>query len=165
MISEIKPILEEIPLGKYKADIGLKLRQSLLINGHLFNSEVWHSVTLQDTHELEKIDNMLLRYLLGCPAKTAIEFLHLETGSVPIRFIIAARRLNYLHTILSRDRNEVTRRILEHQFENSVIGDFAELVKKDLELIELPQNFEEIRGYDRTSFKKLVKERIRFKAL
>ena len=142
IVSEIKAILEEIPLGKYKVDMGLKLRQSLLINGLLFNSEIWHSVTAQEVQKLEKIDNMLLRYLLGCPAKTAPEFLYLETGSVPIRYIIASRRLNYLHTVVSRDKDEVTRRILQYQFEHTVSGDFSELVRKDLELIELPPKLE-----------------------
>ena len=164
IVSEIKAIIEEIPLGKYKVDIGLKLRQSLLLNGLLFNSEVWHSITLQEIYQLEKIDNILLRYLLGCPAKTAIEFLYLETGSVPIRYVIAARRLNFLHTVISRDKDEVTRRILEYQFENPLAGDFSELVRKDLEMIEFPPNLEKVRKYDQISFKKLVKDRIRSKA-
>ena len=165
IVSEIKAILEEIPLGKYKVDMGLKLRQSLLINGILFNSEIWHSVTAQEIQQLEKIDNMLLRYLLGCPAKTATEFLYLETGSVPLRYIIASRRLNYLHTVVSRHKDEVTRKILQYQFEHTVSGDFSELVKKDLELIELPPELEKIREYDRFRFKKMVKDRIRAKAL
>ena len=86
---------------------------------------------------------MLLRYLLGCPAKTAPEFLYLKTGSVPIRYIIASRRFNYLHPgVSSRDKDEVTRRILQYQFEHTVSGDFSELVRKDLELIELPPKLE-----------------------
>ena len=40
IVAEIKAILEDIPLGKYRLDIGLKLRQAMLINGVLFNSEV-----------------------------------------------------------------------------------------------------------------------------
>ena len=48
ILSEIKAILEEIPLGKYKLEMGLKLRQAMLINGLLFNSDAWHSVSLQD---------------------------------------------------------------------------------------------------------------------
>ena len=49
IVSEIKAILQEVPLGKYKLEIGLKLRQAMLVNGLLFNSEVWHAVTTQDS--------------------------------------------------------------------------------------------------------------------
>ena len=37
IVSEIKAILNEVPLGKYKVEIGLLLRQAMLINGILYN--------------------------------------------------------------------------------------------------------------------------------
>ena len=40
--SEILAILNEIPLGQHKMEIGLQLGQAMLVNGLLFNSEVWH---------------------------------------------------------------------------------------------------------------------------
>ena len=39
MVSEIQAILDDIPLGKYEMEIGLKLRQAMLINSVLFKSE------------------------------------------------------------------------------------------------------------------------------
>ena len=48
IVSEITAILEEIPLGIYRVEMGLKLRQAMLVNGLLFNSESWHSVTNDD---------------------------------------------------------------------------------------------------------------------
>ena len=39
MVAEILAIVNDIPLGKYKMEIGLKLRQARLLNGTLFNSE------------------------------------------------------------------------------------------------------------------------------
>ena len=100
IVSEINTILEEIPLGKYRVEMGLKLREAMLINAILFNSEAWHSVEKEDIKKLEKIDEMLLRSLMGSHQKTPIEFLYLETGSLPIRYIISIRRMNYLKTIL-----------------------------------------------------------------
>ena len=46
IVSEILSIINEIPLGKYKVEVVLKLREAMLINGILFNSEAWHGVTL-----------------------------------------------------------------------------------------------------------------------
>ena len=54
-------ILEEIPLGRYKTEIGLLLRKVMLINCMLFNSEVWNCVNEKHLKDLEKIDENLLR--------------------------------------------------------------------------------------------------------
>ena len=55
IVSEINSILEEIPLGKYRVEMGLKLREAMLINGILYNSEAWHSVEKEDIKKFEKI--------------------------------------------------------------------------------------------------------------
>ena len=60
----------------------------MLINGLLYNSEAWHSVSKDDIKQLEKIDEVLLRSLLGSHQKTPLEFFYLETGSLPIKYHI-----------------------------------------------------------------------------
>ena len=62
-MAEILAILSEIPLGKYKMEIGLKLRQAMLINGLLFISEAWHDVNEAEMKSLESVDEHLLRSL------------------------------------------------------------------------------------------------------
>ena len=79
ILSEIKAIINEVPLGKYKVEIDLKLRQAMLVNGILYNSEAWHSVSLKDIESLEKIDEALLRFLLNSHAKAPLETLYLES--------------------------------------------------------------------------------------
>ena len=61
IVAEILAILEDIPLGRYKIEIGLMLRQSMLLNGILFNSEAWHAITEKDIKALENVDEHLLR--------------------------------------------------------------------------------------------------------
>ena len=141
IISEINAILEEIPLGKYRVEIGLKLRQAMLINGILFNSEAWHGVRKEDMKKLEKIDEILLRSLMGSHQKTPLEFLYLETGTLPISFIIMIRRITYLQTLLTRNDEELTKRILMEQRKNPTNGDFIELVKEDF--IKIGKCFDE----------------------
>lgn len=109
IMSEILSIINEIPLGKYKVEVALRLREAMLINGILFNSEAWHGVTAAQIAKLEKIDEDLLRGILKAHRKTPSEFLHLETGTLPIRFILAQRRINYLKHIISRDSEELIR--------------------------------------------------------
>ena len=39
IVSEINAILDEIPLGTYRTEMGLILRQAMFVNGTLYNSE------------------------------------------------------------------------------------------------------------------------------
>ena len=57
------------------------------------------------------LDQYLIRKIIGAYSKVPVEFLFLETSAIPIDFILTSRRLNYLHTILSRGDNELTKKI------------------------------------------------------
>ena len=63
-------------------------------------------------HKLESLDEALLRGLLKAHSKTPKEFLHLELGTIPLRWIMAQQRLNYMKHILSRDDTEIIKRVL-----------------------------------------------------
>ena len=54
IISDIKALLHEVPLGRYRLEMGMHLRQAMLVNGLLFNSEAWHDVIESDVQGLEK---------------------------------------------------------------------------------------------------------------
>ena len=79
-------------------EIGLNLRQAMLINGILYNSEASHDINDKETKRLEEVDEHLLRSLVHGHAKTPLEFIDLETGSIPLRYIIACRRMCFLQT-------------------------------------------------------------------
>ena len=103
IVSEILAIANEVPLAHWKVEAGLNLRQAMFLNGILFNSEAWHSITINDVLLLEKVDEALLRGLLTAHSKIPLEALFLETKSVPIRFTLSSRRLMYLHSILQKE--------------------------------------------------------------
>ena len=124
IVSEISALVSEIPLGSYKIDMGLKLRQAMLQNGTLFNSEAWHSVKDNEIEALERVDESLLRSLLQAHSKVPLEFLFLETGSVSVRHLVSNRRMNFLRTIITRDDEELTKRVLRGQQDNPTEGDF-----------------------------------------
>ena len=163
IISEIKAILTEIPLGKHRLEIGLQLRQAMYINGVLFNSEAWHGVSKNDIEALEKIDQILLRFLLGSHAKAPVEMLYLESGVIPLRFIVSTRRTIYLQTLLKRNDGEVTKQVLLAQIEEPFKGDFVQLVEEDLKSIKFPINYDLVKKLPTEKFKNLIKKK--FKAL
>merc|ERR1712240_336844 len=81
IVSEILAILDEIPLGKHKMEIGLHPRQAMLLNGILYNCEAWHNISEEEIKILEKVDEYLLRSLVKAHSKVPLEFLYLEAGA------------------------------------------------------------------------------------
>jgi hypothetical protein len=158
-VAEILSILDEIPLGSKRIEVGMMLREAMLINGILFNSEAWHGVTRKDVKELERLDEALLRGMVKAHSKTPTEFLYLELGALPLRWVIAQRRINYLKHIIDRSDNELIKKVYNAQKNNPTKGDFAKLVQKDLENIGMKE--EEFVRITRTTVKKEVKTDIK----
>ena len=164
IVSEIMAILEEIPLGSHRMEIGLHLRQAMLLNGILYNSEVWHSLSEAEIKILETVDEHLLRALVKAHSKTPLEFLYLESGAIPIRFTIMSRRILYLKVLLQRDDDELTKKIYETQKENPSNGDFSELVQADLKYLSDHLTESYVRSKSLESLKTEIKTLIRKKA-
>ena len=101
-----------------------------------------------------------MRGILGAHPKIPPEALYLETRSIPIRFVVASRRILYLHTILQKSRNEMIQKIFEAQKIKPSPGDFIELVNNDLEMIGLKITEEEMRKISKQKFKKIVKTNV-----
>ena len=154
IVAEIISIINEIPLGEHKVQVALKLRDAMLINGILYNSEAWHGVTSAQIAKLEAVDESLLRSILKAHSKTAKEFLYLETGTIPLRWIVAQRRIHYLKHILSREDTELLKKVFLAQQENPTRGDFVKLVTNDLEVLGV--TYEEVISGNMT--KKKLKE-------
>ena len=67
----------------------------MLINGILTNSEVWSPVNDSQIDVLQNVDLILLKKLTNGHSKTAKEAFYLETGSLPLKYVIMKRRLIY----------------------------------------------------------------------
>ena len=109
----------------------------MLINGILFNCEAWHGVTDAHVVKLKSVDEALLSGLLKAHSKTPKELLHLELGTIPLRWVMAQRRLNYMKHKLSRDDGELIKKIVLAQKETQTKGDFIQLIEKDLKALNM----------------------------
>ena len=154
-------LINEVPLGHRRIDIGLKLRQAWLLNGILYNSEVWQKLTEKDKNDLNKMDHILLREILGAQAKVPIEQLYLETATLPVDKIISMRRMIYLQTILQREEGELIRKIFLEMRSDPEKDDWCELVKSDFENINLKMSDLQIQDMNPTQYKSLIKKTIR----
>ena len=164
IVSQILALLNDLPLGNLRIEVGLALRQAWLINGILFNCEVWNKTTKYQEEQLMSIDKYLLRGILSAHAKTPIEFIYLETGALPLSYVMSARRMIYLQTILKRHNEEIIRKVYECQKRNPSPGDWCEQLKEDFTNINMHIQDEHIAAMDSTVYKKLIKEAVRNKA-
>ena len=85
----------------------------------------------------------------------------METGSIPISHVISSRRMMYLRTILRRDEEELTKRVLREQENNACPGDFIELVKDDFNKCKLDYNEDMIIAAKEEEYKTLVRKHIK----
>ena len=136
-VTTILSIVNDLPLGHWRVQAELRLWEALFINRILFNSEAWQGIAKDDIESLEKVDEALIRGILGAHAKIPKEALFLETGTIPLRYIIKSRRMSYLKTILDRDSDELIREVYDAQKVDPTPGDFADLVAKDAEEIKV----------------------------
>ena len=75
--------------------VGLELRQSWFLNSILLNMGTWHNIVSNDLKELKKLDNYLIRKIIGAHSKVTVEFfLYLKTSATPTEFILKSTRID-----------------------------------------------------------------------
>ena len=107
LVAQVMSMLDNVSLGYFLFETAMILRESIFLNGILFNSEVWYSITKKQIKVLEDVDKLLLRRILQAPVSTPGEALYLETGAIPISFVLKGRRLMFLHYMLKLDSSEM----------------------------------------------------------
>ena len=94
-------------------------------------------------------------------SKTALELFYLETGSIPIRYILMSRRLNFLWYLVHQKEDSLLSNFFRAQCEDPIRGDWVSQVRADMESLDLVMTFEDIRAIPKDTFKELVKKHVR----
>ena len=90
--------------------------------------------------------------------------LFLETGCLPLEYVITARRLLYLQTILHRQENEIIRKVYMEQKINPCKGDWVTLIEADMNDFQITMDDKMIQSLSVEQYKKVIMEKIRQKA-
>ena len=163
IVKRIITILDTIPLGKHYFEVGMLLRDSLLLSSILYNAEAWYNLTNAELNLIETVDLMFLRKLMKAPKTTPKEMFFLELGCVPIRQIITEKRISFLHYILNQDSKSYIYNFFQSQLVSRTKRDWITTVMNYLEKLEIHFSFEEIRKMKKDHFMKLIKDRIKSK--
>ena len=148
--------MDGLSLGHFYYKISFMFRECKLLNGILTNAEVWYPITEKHMEILEKIDLMMIRKILKGHSKTAKEAFYLESGLVPIRFVVMKRRIMYLHHILHRPETEMIRKVYEVQKHVQTKNDWFGLVHKDMNYLNINLSDQKIMQLSKDRFKSLV---------
>ena len=65
ILSNMRAILEDIPLGNRRTQTGLILKEAWFINGCFLNSEIWKGAYDGDLKYLMIIDHKIMRLITG----------------------------------------------------------------------------------------------------
>ena len=113
--NQVFSILKEVHFGNYYFEMAVLFRDSMLVNSILCSVEALYGVKKAHVEKLEAVDRILLRKVLNARYATATEAFYLETGLLPIRFIVIARRLLYYWSILQKSESELVRQVYDAQ--------------------------------------------------
>ena len=160
-VGQIMTILNQVSLGHYYVEIGLAMRDTILISKLVFNSEVWYNVKDKQISKLEQIDQMFFRKLLNLPRSAPREGMYIECGKLPVRFILKTRRLMFFWHVLNKDKHEILYKFLSAQQLSSSRTDWIRQVRKDMSEIKLEISDGEIKNMSKEIFKKIVKPKSR----
>ena len=95
--------------------MALLFRSSMLINSILCSSEVLYGINNKHIETLEKCDKLFFTKLFNVPGSCSYEAFFLESGAIPIRFILIGRRLMYYWSLLNKSENELAKAFFEVQ--------------------------------------------------
>ena len=159
-VSQILGILNEVPTGTLRTQIGLKMRETKLCNNLLYNAEAWSYISDRDMSRLEQVDLSFLKSLVGARSKTVNIFVYLELGILKFKHLLTVRRLMYHYHILTRDDTETIKKIYNSQKVSHIKEDWYRMIIKDFEFIQIVQNDDDIKKIPKLDYCKYIKSKV-----
>ena len=105
-----------------------------------------------------------MRKIFAAHSKTATELFYLETGKIPLRFIILKRRLMYLWHILTRDETELIHKVYSTQKYKTTKGDWYEVIEQVKKTLRIEISDQEIKSMKKDAFKNVVDKKVNIAA-
>ena len=165
IVNQITGMVSGLSLGHYFFQISFLLRESMLLNGYLTNSEVWYPINTNQIDILEDIDLMLIRKLVKGHSKAPKEAYFMEAGLLPVRFVVMKRRMMYLHNLVTKSTSELIRNVYEVQKNIHTKHDWYNLVQENKAELNIMKTDDEISRMSQVQFRVLVTKSVEKKAM
>ena len=158
-LSEITGILSELPKVR-KVEVGLKLREAKIVNGMIYSTEAWSSISDKELTRMEQVDMACLRSLVKGHSKCSVAFITHEFGLLQLRHRIMIRRMMYHHHILSRNDEELIKKVYIKQKEDSIKGDWIRTLQSDFKFIGEEINAQNIVRMSQDEYRSFIQKKI-----
>ena len=157
-LSQIFSMLKEVSLGYSYIQIGLILRESNLLSKILLSSESWHRLFKYQIEWLEDVDYSFFRQLFNAHSKTSKEVYLIESGKIPIRYLISMRRIMFWWNILHVNESDMLYRVYSAQKVSPVQGDWVTLLETDKRMFQIDMADEEMKIISSYQLKNYLKK-------
>ena len=144
---------------------GLLFRETNILNSMLCSAESWYGISKKHIEDLESIDLHFMHTIFNGHSKTAKEAFYLETGSIPIKFVLISRRLNFWRHIVNTDEYTLLHKFYKIQKACPAKNDWVNQIENDKNEINMTLSDEDVMNISKSKFKKLVKQKIKLAAL
>ena len=85
----------------------------------------------------------------------------LELGIIPVKYVLISKHLDFLHYILSEDMSSILRKVYDTTKCDSRKGDFYQLVREDMEALDIFKTEVDIREHTKRKWKVLVSKKLK----
>ena len=156
-VAEIVTILNQT--GQYSITAAKQYLEGVIQPKLILNSESWNQITDEDLKELEKIYSQSLKRLLHLPYSTPTKGLYSEMGILSIKSQIIKKRLMFLHRILNKNENTLSRKIMLEQ-ENLPGNNWLKTTQDQLKELNIQNDIHEMNNLTKYKWKKIIDEAI-----
>ena len=153
-------MIEQISLGHYYAEIGLVMRDSMLISKLVSSSEIWYNVSKDQIRKLEQVDEMFLMKLFHVPNSVPRLSLYIECAKLPVKYVCQSRRLLYYWHILHLDESELLNKFYLAQSLKPGKNDWVLQIAKDKKELKINLSDEQVKKMSKYKFKEIVMSKI-----
>ena len=82
-------------------------------------------------------------------------------SALPLSYVISARRMLYIQTILKRHDKELIKQVYKYQKESPAPGDWCILINEDFDKIGVHMSDDQIETMSEKDYKKIIKDKTR----
>ena len=141
------------------------MREAMLVNGILGNSESWINITQKDIEDLDKPDTILKRKILSLSGNPSKCFMFLELGILPVKYVLMKKRMQFLHYILNENIDSMIVQVYNALREDHRKSNFVQLTNFDRQDLDIELTDEDIQTIPKITWKKYIKEKVNTLAL
>ena len=157
-------LCSDVTMGIHAVETLLLLYYCLFLAVFLYNAQAWSNLTKTDLMSLQRVQIKFIKRMFHAPSSSSTPLTYLETGILPIEFEINIKQLCFLHHILTLPSDDPVHHTYMQQLMYQA-PNWGNEIKHLRKKYDLQETDEEVASLSKEEWKRLVKRKVRAKAL